>query len=65
MGESNRYVQDSDVTNPYRATDITKASGSTLTDASVNWIPLTLLTFAGLILGAIGYFAAAIILAAC
>lgn len=62
LGHPKRYVQDSDVTNPYQATDITKASGSTLTDASVNWIPLTLLTFAGLILGAIGYFAAAIIL---
>ena len=56
------YVQDQDVTNPYQATDSTNATGGTLSDSFVNWIPLTLLTFAGLILGAIGYFAAAVIL---
>ena len=55
-------MQDPDVTNPYQATDNTNATGSTLTDSSVNWIPITLLTFAGLILGPIGYFAAAVIL---
>ena len=62
LGDRKRYVQDPDVTNPYQATDNTNATGSTLTDSSVNWIPITLLTFAGLILGPIGYFAAAVIL---
>jgi hypothetical protein len=62
LAETKRYVQDTDVTNPYPATDNTNASGSTLTHASVSWIPLTLLTFAGLILGKIGYIATAIIL---
>jgi hypothetical protein len=62
LGDARRYVQDTDVTNPFQATDNTNASGSTLPHASVSWILLTLLTFAGLILGTIGYIATAIIL---
>jgi hypothetical protein len=50
------------MTNPYQVLENANASGSTLTHASVNWILLAILSFAGLILGTIGYFVSAIIL---
>lgn len=62
LGQYQSYVQESDVTNPHHATDNTNVSGSALPHASESWIPLSLLTFAGLILGAIGYIAIAVTL---
>ena len=55
-------MQDSNVTNPSGIAENEHASGLASTHFSVPWIPLALMTFAGLILGAIGYFGAAIIL---
>ena len=54
-------MHDSDMTKPYQATENANLSGSTSTHAFVNWIPVILLAFAGLILGTIGYVATVII----